>query len=217
MIDVGANIGNHAIYLSPSFSRIHCFEPSPEIADRLAHNIALNGLSNIEIHRAGLSDRGGLLHFKLELGGNLGASHFVERPDEDTVPLPVHRGDDFLSGMDRIDFIKVDAERHEREVFAGLRDIIARYRPIVAFELHGGEGIVYFDSITSCLPNYIITEPIFAPWRASALEKFVWQIWGQITFLKVTAPEPRFYENLIAFPSDATLSSFTTASHPRNS
>lgn len=35
MLDVGSNIGNHAVFLSRSFGRIVCFESSPFIAERL--------------------------------------------------------------------------------------------------------------------------------------------------------------------------------------
>jgi FkbM family methyltransferase len=208
MIDIGANIGNHAIYLASVFDKIYCFEPAVQIAERLESNISLNGFSNVEVHRIGLSDRNEFLHFKLDCTGNLGASHFQETPDDDTIELPVRLGDQYLADIDRIDFIKVDAERHEREVFRGLRDTIAKHRPIIAFELHGGEGEAYLDQIRSVLQGYLLTEPTFAPWKASRLAKFIWQIKGRPTFPEIRSPQPRFYENVIAFPNVDVLNSF---------
>jgi FkbM family methyltransferase len=211
MLDVGANIGNHAIYLSSAFQKIHCFEPSPVIADRLDANIALNGFNNIEVHRVGLSDRTGMLHFKLDRTGNLGASHFQEMANDETVELQVHAGDEYLANLDRLDFIKIDAERHEGEVLRGLDNIVRQHRPIVAFELHGGDGERHFNNIVSSLPGYIMTEPMFAPWQDTRLQKFVWQLRGQITFPEISTPQSRFYENVIAFPNQATLMAFKTA------
>jgi hypothetical protein len=54
MLDVGANIGNHALYLRDLFNEVHCFEPSPRVTDRLDENIGLNGATNVRLHRLAL-------------------------------------------------------------------------------------------------------------------------------------------------------------------
>ena len=216
MLDIGANIGNHAIYLSNSFDRIMCFEPSPYIADRLRKNITLNRLTNIEVHTVGLSNREAALHYKLDTSGNLGASHFVGEADEQTIELPVCRGDDYLSqkGVNRVDFIKVDVEHHELEVFEGLTLTISRYRPVIAFEFHGTSlGSSYLDAIAAALPDYIFSEATFAPSSASDLEKLLWQIRhrGLPQFERIVVPEARFYENVLAFPNEAKFREFAAA------
>jgi FkbM family methyltransferase len=213
MLDIGANIGNHAIYLSNSFDRIICFEPSPYIAERLTKNITLSRLTNIEVHTVGLSNREAALHYKLDTSGNLGASHFLSEADEQTIELPVCRGDDHLSrkGLNRVDFIKVDVERHEVEVFEGLKLTISRRRPIIAFEFHGTSlGSSYLDAIAATLPNYIFLEATFAPSSASNLEKLLWQVRhrGLPEFETIVVPEARFYENVIAFPDETTFREF---------
>jgi FkbM family methyltransferase len=217
MLDIGANIGNHAIYLSSSFDRIICFEPSPYIAERLKKNIALNKLTNIEVHTVGLSNREAALHYKLDTSGNLGASHFLDKADEQTIELPVCRGDEYLSGMEvnRVDFIKVDVEHHELEVFEGLTLTITRCRPIIAFEFHGTSmGSSYLDAIAAALPNYFFSEATFAPSSASDLEKLLWQVRhrGLPDFERIVMPEPRFYENVIAFPDETTFQEFAASS-----
>jgi FkbM family methyltransferase len=216
MLDIGANIGNHAIYLSSTFDRIICFEPSPYIAERLTKNVTLNRLTNIEIHTVGLSNREAALHYKLDTSGNLGASHFQSEADEQTIELPVCRGDDYLSNksVNRIDLIKVDVEHHELEVFEGLKLTISRCRPIIAFEFHGAsQGSSYLDAIAVTLPNYILSEATFAPSSASNLEKLLWQVRhrGLPEFERIVEPEPRFYENVIAFPNGATLREFAAS------
>jgi FkbM family methyltransferase len=138
MVDVGADIGNHAIYLSRYFSKIVCFEPSPDIVARLSSNIRLNGLTNIDVKAVGLSNRDALLHYKLNRSGNLGASGFQSEANAETVDLPVKRGDDCLQ-LDRLDFLKVDVEAHELQVFQGLQYTILKHWPIISFEFHGQE------------------------------------------------------------------------------
>jgi FkbM family methyltransferase len=216
MLDVGANIGNHAIYLGNSFARIICFEPSPFIAARLRKNIALNRLSNVEVHTVGLSNREATLHYKLDTSGNLGASHFQSEAGEQTMELPVRQGDSYLSekGVNRVDFIKVDVEHHELEVFEGLKLTIGRYRPVTAFEFHGTSlDSSNLDAIAAVLPGYIFTEATFAPSTASDVEKLLWQVRhrGLPRFERIGVPEARFYENVIAFPNETTLLAFAAA------
>lgn len=216
MLDIGANIGNHAIYLSGSFNRIICFEPSPYIVDRLNKNIALNNLTNVEVHCVGLSNRAATLHYKLDETGNLGASHFVKTDNEDAEELPVVPGDDYLSKhfVDHVDFIKVDVEHHELEVLEGLRLTIDRDRPIVVFEFQGEYlGPEYFDGIASTLPSYIFAEAQFAPALASYVRKFIWQVRhrGIPKLTIIGVPENRFYENVIAFPDEETLREFNAS------
>jgi FkbM family methyltransferase len=216
MLDLGANIGNHAVFLSRSFSRILCFEPSPFIAERLKNNIRLNNLTNIEVHTVGLSNREATLHYKLDTSGNFGASHFLSEAGEQTIELPVCRGDDYLSrnGVNRVHFIKVDVEHHELEVFEGLTLTVSRCRPIIAFEFHGTSlGSAYFDAIAAALPNYIFSEATFAPSSASNLEKLLWQFRhrGLPQFERIDVPEARFYENVLAFPEESTFQEFAAS------
>ena len=63
MLDVAANIGNHALYLRNLFDEVHCLEPSPRVADRLDENIGLNGATNVRVHRLGLRSSDALIPF----------------------------------------------------------------------------------------------------------------------------------------------------------
>jgi hypothetical protein len=59
--DVGANIGNHSMFFSKKFKRIHSFEPHPSTFYIL--NFNTNQLKNISTHNIGLGDESGI--FKL--------------------------------------------------------------------------------------------------------------------------------------------------------
>lgn len=220
-LDIGANIGNHAIFLARSFATIHAFEPNPEMVRRLTANIALNALEGrIVVHPIGLGKRSETLAFAEHRAGNFGASHFLKTgeqpgPGEEMLRLPIAAADAFLGalGLKRLDFIKIDVEGWEPPLFEGLRETIARFRPVIAFEFHGQAAADDdFERIRSVLPGYIICEPRHAPADASLWFKTAWN-WrrrGQAELTAIDQPEPRTYENLLAFPDQATLDRFST-------
>lgn len=62
-IDVGANIGNHALFFSQYFKEIIAFEPNPTALKLLDINVFLNQTKNIRIVPVGLSNNSGTLPF----------------------------------------------------------------------------------------------------------------------------------------------------------
>ena len=56
MIDIGANIGNHSIALSPIFDRIEAVEPHPVLFHVLMANKLRNRVDNMTCHNFGLAD-----------------------------------------------------------------------------------------------------------------------------------------------------------------
>jgi FkbM family methyltransferase len=210
-LDIGSNIGNHAIYLHDCFQSIHCFDPNPVVVQRLRDNISLNPIGNIHVHAVGLSDRTDALEFEIDRF-DLGSSHFVEKAAEGTISLPVVIGDEYVENLklSKIDFIKIDVEGHEPHVFAGLARTIARHRPIVAFEHHGAKvDIRQFDVIAATMPDYIFTEFKYISHDASGLAKLLWHLTTKGPRLqKFERPDARSYENIIAFPDSATLDRF---------
>jgi FkbM family methyltransferase len=139
-LDVGANIGNHAVAFAPYFESVYAFEPNPIALHLLEANILLNGLRNVEVFPVGLSDQDAVLDYEA-VDGNLGAGHFVSREPsaaaEALLPevkvgdrlLKTHSGD-----RPRIGLVKVDVEGMEPAVLRGLQDTLRRDRPVVLFE-----------------------------------------------------------------------------------
>lgn len=209
-LDVGANIGNHALHLSGTFSEIHCFEPNPETLERLRSNISSSGVGDkVTVHPVGLSDEDAELPFAANDEGDLGSSYF-SRDDAaaNSITLPVRRGSDYLDdhGISRVDFIKLDVENHEIEVLRGLSRVIARDRPLIVFEYHGGRAEVpAFDLLAATMPGYVFAEACHAPADASRLQKLAWHLLhrGRPELRSFTQPEPRTYENVVAFPDAA--------------
>lgn len=218
-LDIGANIGNHALYLARHIAAIHAFEPNPVTFARLKHNVDRNPVrGRVALHPVGLGDAEGMFRFASNVSGNLGASGFLREDEpadtrDQVIELPIRRADDYVTALDlpRLDFVKLDVEGWEASVFRGLSATIARHRPIVAFEYHGHEQPRGdFDAIAAALPGYIIAEPTFAPAQASYVAKALWAIrragWPELH--RVAEPEPRTYESLLAFPSEELLARF---------
>lgn len=137
VLDIGANIGNHALAFATRAAQVHAFEPIPAIYRLLAANVQDNGLLNVQAHPLALSDQGGTATIYMVRQGNFGASSFDQRR-EGVEPVQVTRmtGDDFVRqhGIPRVDFIKIDVEAHEIYVLRGLMNTLQRDLPWLTME-----------------------------------------------------------------------------------
>ena len=212
MLDVGANIGNHALFLKDVCSEIHCFEPNPRAIERLERNIRLNAAKNVHVHGHGLGSSNRQQPFHDNVTGNLGGSRFVgDQPlpaeGQTGTRLPIRHADEAISALQlpRIDFIKVDVEGFEPEVFDGLRATIATFRPVIAFEHHAKEvdNSVYREILDN-MPGYRVFELTFAPIGSGLLARTLWHFShrGEPQLTPVEQPDLRSYENLIAVPQE---------------
>lgn len=134
-LDVGANVGNHVLYLA-RYGRLRditVIEPNGPAMAILRINLALNGLEDrvdTSCLGFGLSDRpgrGDMVAHK----DNLGGARFVESPDG---PFELRTGDELL-GKRTFDFIKIDTEGMELRCLAGLEELIGRCRPTLFVEV----------------------------------------------------------------------------------
>lgn len=141
-LDVGANIGNHALFFSPFFERVVAFEPNPLARSLLEINLQINGATNVDIKPVGLSDRMGSATLSV-CQYNLGASrlrHLAEADSEfaesivDEVQIDLVPGDSVVDPEASIGLIKIDVEGLERQVLLGLAQTIARHRPMIVME-----------------------------------------------------------------------------------
>ena len=139
-LDVGANVGNHTLYMSRIVKQVHAFEPYNAVLNKLREKIRINNIKNVSIHPFGLSNNITEIPFYLPQGGNLGTGSFspdFKNGGDLYKPLPVITGDIFIheNGITDIGIIKIDVEGHERQVLEGLAETISRQRPVVVFEM----------------------------------------------------------------------------------
>lgn len=147
VIDVGANVGNHAIYLaSQCGARVHAFEPNEESLLHLRANIARNGLENaIEVHEIALGSESGAAQITSRPAGNLGGVTL----ETGTGPIIVARLDDHP--FDRVDLLKVDVEGGELEVLRGASLTLRMHRPLVVAEAQDLESLWELDGVLESL------------------------------------------------------------------
>jgi FkbM family methyltransferase len=137
-IDVGANTGPVTLLLAKVASptgKVLSFEPGPPYYTRLRKNLDLNprlnrivttvnmGVSNVEGELLWAADRDHPWN-----AGLLGVTEGIS--------VPVTTLDRWVDqcGWSKLDFIKIDVEGMELEVFKGSQKTLEKFRPIVLFE-----------------------------------------------------------------------------------
>lgn len=133
VIDVGANIGNHSLYLvAVAGCRVVAFEPNPALAVALERSIALNGFEDhLQLRPKGVGAKTGRARFAEVRPDNLGAQRLVS--DAATGDIPVVALDKARLGKP-VRMIKIDVEGMEEAVLRGAHKIIARDRPALYVE-----------------------------------------------------------------------------------
>ncbi|MFN7695934.1 MAG: FkbM family methyltransferase [Burkholderiales bacterium] len=141
MLDVGANIGYHALRLAvrEPEARVHAFEPLPQSFEYLSRNIAANALAGrVRAHAHGLSKANGSFEFFIapENGTNASLLNVAQRADVRRVVGLALKLDDWVSNTcEAPDYIKVDVEGAELWVFEGAAQTLAQHKPKVFTEL----------------------------------------------------------------------------------
>jgi FkbM family methyltransferase len=132
-LDVGANIGNHAIFAAMFGGQreVILIEPNPEAIRMLRVNLVLNELKLDTSHLGvGLSDQARNAEPSTPVN-NLGGTKMILKDDG---PLRLVAGDTLFADRP-IDFIKIDVEGQELAVLAGLEQTIAATRPPIFVEV----------------------------------------------------------------------------------
>ncbi len=158
--DVGANIGQHSLFMSRYAGQVHSFEPYPVVSAKLKDHIQLNQIENIHLHEIGLSNEDGALEFFAPTGQNQGIGSFdastVDKGNKVAGKLELAIGDGYISKhqLPGIDLLKMDVEGFEKNALAGLRQTLLRDRPILVCEVSYGKDLSFasLDEFREVLP-----------------------------------------------------------------
>lgn len=159
-IDIGANLGLHALVLSRCVGdkgRVFAYEPLAPIYRRLTANVGLNHTVNVVTRPYGLGDRTGTLRFDDHIGEfNIGKGR-VDPEGNTTIELRVL--DEELRGVDvPVSLIKIDVEGFELAVLKGAQETLRRHRPVILMEFN--PGAYRMSDIASCLPYPVRYETV---------------------------------------------------------
>lgn len=148
VLDVGANIGNHSIYLAMVVGcRVVAFEPNPSLASPFKKSIEINGLEHlVSVVEKGLGAAAARVVFSESKPDNLGAQSLQEIDDtykfaQDEVVMEVVRIDS-MSLDGKVKAIKIDVEGMELEVLEGAIRLLEVDRPSLFIESHTEEQFV---------------------------------------------------------------------------
>jgi len=144
-LDIGSNSGIYSLTVGDQFSKIKvlAFEPIKITRSIFKKNISLNKKNkNIKLYPFGLSDKSKNLLVKAQIkNGHIQKGGFgVVNCNEDTTSLhteyaPFKRGDDLLKIKNKIVFVKIDVEGHERNVLKGMLKILKRNKVFLQIEI----------------------------------------------------------------------------------
>lgn len=126
IVDVGANIGNHAVFFKEflTFDRLICFEPFPPNLDLLKLNLG----SRAEYHQVALSSHEGKCGLRYR-PDNLGMVSIDESIPGET---PLKTLDSYQ--FNDVTLLKIDVEEHHTETLKGCRETLKRCQPVALLE-----------------------------------------------------------------------------------
>jgi FkbM family methyltransferase len=145
VFDVGANFGWFTAILGHEVGKtgkVYCFEPVPSIAAMTLDTIRMNALEEVAVlNNFGLGSAGGSFTVYTFKGLPLGHATATDLGRSDAVPhtCKISTLDTFMaeSQLDHIDFMKIDVEGHELEVFkGGSQTLSSPDAPVVVFEIN---------------------------------------------------------------------------------
>ena len=134
-LDIGVYRGVYSYKLSQNFKTVHAFEPNPLLFPYLEKNLK-KIIKNIKLYNYALSDINGKSELKLPLRSNsifkdnieelfkLGAATMHPENEIDNykkIPINIKKLDE-IKIDNKIGFIKIDVEGHEKNVLEGGRD-----------------------------------------------------------------------------------------------
>lgn len=207
-LDIGANIGNHALFFSDYFKVVHCFEPAKRTFSVLKVNASL--AENIVCHNVGLSSisrNATLTNPHLNVGG----ASVVDGEDGEKITLV--RLDDIDLATNDIRLIKIDVEGHEYEALSGAKETILRHKPIILFEQLPQEIYKMTSRTVDLLKSFGYVKfavldrtplpPSFVPRRLHTLSVLIQKLFTNSgTRISITVGfEQKFYPFVVAIPS----------------
>lgn len=174
-VDVGSNVGNHAIYFSGIADTVYSFEPVLQSFNAQMDNIKLNKIKNIEIFQCALGNENkmvGLMHNISNMGNTkVIEEDYGDRADEFVL---MYKLDDFK--LKNVKVIKVDVEGYELKVLEGAKQTLQENNAAVFVE---------------CLSPANLKE------TSTYLDNLGYNIWKGLTFDYVCIQDRRPYQDRV--------------------
>ncbi|MFZ1964668.1 MAG: FkbM family methyltransferase [Roseiarcus sp.] len=141
-VDIGANLGLYSLPMARLVGpggRVFAYEPGTEARQLLERSRALNGVDNLEIVGAAVSDREREGRLAFAASSELRA--LATADDGEPVHITSLDVESGARAWPSIDFVKIDAEGEEERIIAGGRTFFAEHSPLTMFEIKAGDKV----------------------------------------------------------------------------
>ncbi len=161
-VDVGANIGNHALKIGRNFGKVICVEPALPNYQLLKLNCACAKYVHLRFALHSEEGEGLLLIDKTNKGGSKVISFNAkgsscERLEADadnyTQEVKLTTLDRLLDGEDKVDLIKLDVEGSELSVLMGGLLTLSKFKPAILFEQNSWDTTNAFNTAAHYLES----------------------------------------------------------------
>lgn len=146
VFDIGANLGYTALHFADLVGpqgKVFAFEPDPELAVRLEKVRDLNSLPQMFVRRKAVSREHGQAQFIIGEESYLGrlADSTEVSTSNRLITVNMTSVDRVVAneGITRVALIKIDVEGGELNVLHGMKETLARHKPVLLIEFHTSE------------------------------------------------------------------------------
>ena len=142
-MDIGANIGTHTLLMSilaGDKGRVYAFEPCKLNHDVLVYNCVINKCSNVMVYKYGCGDKTKTMYIEQRWSQSKKEDNYgciflqSDQSSNNDESIKVIKIDDM--NLDKLDFVKIDAENMEDKVLQGMKETIKRCKPSIIVEIH---------------------------------------------------------------------------------
>ena len=159
IIEVGSHIGSHTVPLSKIVKegRLYAFEPQLLLFNLINKNIKENNIHNTKIYLEAVSNKEETIKLnqvdyeKLYTNNNEINSGGIDFKNlvsnNDGYKINVVTLDNKFKHLEKLDFVKIDAEGNEFEILEGSKYLINKFHPIIYFEFIPGKDPNTLNSI----------------------------------------------------------------------
>ena len=152
LLDIGANIGNHSIFLAHrlNLERVTPIEPQPAIMHVLKANLGLNWRPSFDLSHLGLAlgAQDGWVQIGAFNEQNIGGTRMkpLEEPAQMHGMVRLVAGD-HLFRPGEFDIVKIDVEGMEGDVLSGLGGFFKEFDGVIFVEVHDIDADALADQV----------------------------------------------------------------------
>lgn len=218
VLDVGMNLGNHALFFAALGYRVIGIEANPKMSEIAKKSIQINGFDNlIKVIECGVSDKNEICHFDCEIPENFGGMSMAKSHEENATGGGAANLSNSLSVQccliddlninEKISLIKMDIEGMEPAALRGAKKLIAKNTPLIYLESQKIQALNENADILEAL-NYThfamwdMGAPMHLFMHLSAIDENLWRqkIARDMAILRLnhsSTPQGVYLENLL--------------------